>query len=402
MSPEAERNPATDTRPVAKIVGCGIVSTLGYGLRQNLDLISTGEGRFATRSLSGFNEPITAPFLAIGDSDTPRPAKAHCEALLDHALEEALTGHSLSDQQRQTLPIFIGSSSYGIGIGEEIYRAAVASAASSGVPPRPLPLDGFTQISQHLRQQHQLRGADYAYNTACTASANALLSAVNSIRLGEHEYALVVGVETFNATTLSGFFGMQLLSPEVMRPFDRRRNGLVLGEGCAVLLLQAAPADSRGFTLCGGASGCDSFSISASNPDGSAIAAVMQRALDQCQLQAGDIRAIKAHGTASPMNDNGEAAGMRRVFAAVPPFFSLKAYIGHTLGSCGALETALMIGCLRDGLLPVSAGFAEADDELGITPLTAPRPAPAGHYLLNFFGFGGNNCSLILHAGEER
>lgn len=393
-------SPVPSSNPVAKIVGCGIVSTLGYGLGHNLDGIRRGQGQFATRALSGFNEPITAPFLAIPDSDPERTAKAHCERLLDHALAEALASCQIPDRQRRSMPIFIGSSSYGIGIGEEIYRQAVAGAATSGESPQPLPLDGFTQISQHLRHRHQLNGADYAYNTACTASANALLSAVSSIALGHHEYALVVGVETFNATTLSGFFGMQLLSPEVMRPFDRRRNGLVLGEGCAVLLLQAAPDDGRGFTLRGGASGCDSFSVSASNPDGTSIAAVMQRALEQCQLQASDILAIKAHGTASPMNDNGEAAGMRRVFPEVPPFFSLKAYIGHTLGSCGALETALMIGCLRDGQLPVSAGFAEADDELGVSPLTAVQPAPGGHYLLNFFGFGGNNCSLILHAGE--
>lgn len=385
--------------PVAKIVGCGIVSTLGAGVRQHLDVIRQGQGQFATRTLTGFHEPIDAPFLAAAGSDVSRSARAHCEWLLDQALAEALSGCPLTAQQRQSLPIFIGSSSYGIGIGEEIYRQAVANAATGGEPPQPLPLDGFTQISQHLRQSHHLYGADYAYNTACTASANALLSAVSSIALGQHEYALVVGVETFNATTLSGFFGMQLLSHEVMRPFDRRRNGLVLGEGCAVLLLQAGADDGEGFTLRGGASGCDSFSISASNPDGSSIAAVMQRALDRCQLQASDIMAIKAHGTASPMNDNGEAAGMRRIFPAVPPFFSLKSYIGHTLGSCGAMETALMVGCIRAGWLPVSAGFAEADEELSVTPLIAAQPAPAGHYLLNFFGFGGNNCSLILHAG---
>lgn len=388
-------------KPVAKIAGCGIVSTLGYGLSQNLSVIRRGEGQFATRRLSGFNEVIEAPFLAIPDNDGSRPAKEHAERLLDHALEEALANAAISPQQRKTLPIFIGSSSYGIGIGEEIYRHAVANAERGEQPPRPLPLDGFTQISHHLRRQHQLHGADYAYNTACTASANALLSAVSSITQGHHEYALVVGMETFNATTLSGFFGMQLLSHEMMRPFDQHRNGLVLGEGCAVLLLQASAADGNGLTLCGGASGCDSFSISASNPDGSSIAAVMQRALDQCQLQASDITAIKAHGTASPMNDNGEAAGMRRLFTTLPPFFSLKSYIGHTLGSCGAMETALMIGCIEQGYLPISAGFTTADAELGVSPLTVSQPAPAGYYMLNFFGFGGNNCSLILHSGSS-
>ena len=126
----------------------------------------------------------------------------------------------------------------------------------------------------------------------------------------------------------------------------------------------------------------------------------MGESLSEGENALGSIR-IKAHGTASPMNDNGEAAGMRRLFTTLPPFFSLKSYIGHTLGSCGAMETALMIGCIEQGYLPISAGFTTADAELGVSPLTVSQPAPAGYYMLNFFGFGGNNCSLILHSGSS-
>lgn len=381
----------------ARIAGCGIVSTLGAGLATNLDALKTGKGNFSRRSLVGFNEPVEAAFLPA-DSPVFEDAAEHFKTLIDQTLEETLADTELTPEQRQSLPLFIASSSYGIGIGEALYRQALDEEEQSGIPAQPLPLDGFTLIARHLRRKHGLNGPDFTFNTACTAGANALLSAANSISQGHHEYALVLGVETFNATTLSGFYGMQLLSNEAMKPFDQNRNGLVLGEGCACILLKAAPTEEQGLMLSGGASGCDSYSISASNPDGSSIASVMQEALESCQLQPADISAVKAHGTASPLNDDGEAAGMQRVFASVPPFFSLKSYIGHTLGSCGVMETALMAGCLERGQLPVSAGFTDCDPKLGVTPIQQPDNAPPGYYMLNFFGFGGNNCSLILHS----
>jgi 3-oxoacyl-[acyl-carrier-protein] synthase-1 len=146
----------------------------------------------------------------------------------------------------------------------------------------------------------------------------------------------------------------------------------------------------------GGASNCDTYSISASNPDGSTIAAVMDAAMKRCGITSSDLRAIKAHGTATPLNDDGEAAGMRRSFEQIPPFFSMKAALGHTLGSCGVLETLLMAALLPEGKLPASVGFEEPDPELGVTPMREPLSVEAGYYLLNFFGFGGNNSSLIL------
>lgn len=384
----------------ARIAGCGIVSTLGAGLATNLDALKTGKGNFSLRTLEGFNEPVEAAFLAT-DSSVGEDATERFKTLIDQTLEETLAGIELMPEQRRSLPIFIGSSSYGIGIGEDLYRQALGREEHSGTPAQPLPLDGFTLIARHLRRQHGLNGPDYTFNTACTAGANALLSAANSIAQGHHEYALVLGLETFNATTLSGFFGMQLLSGEAMKPFDQNRSGLVLGEGCACILLKAASAEETGILFKGGASGCDSHSISASNPDGSSIAAVIQEALEACGLQPADIAAVKAHGTASPLNDDGEAAGMRRVFDCVPPFFSLKSYIGHTLGSCGVLETVLMAGCLERGQLPISAGFTDRDPTLGVTPLQHTEDALPGHYMLNFFGFGGNNCSLILQSGAR-
>ena len=383
-------------KKIAELAGAGVTTALAQGKKDHLQAMQGGKGLYRTRVLDLFEEPIEVPYLAVeqmqpGDNQDPMQ---HLQWLLDCSLEEALSECNLTDEIRKKIPIFIGSSSYGIGIGEKLYQTALDEAESA----IPIPLDGFTQIGDHLRSQHGFLGSDYAYNTACTGSANALLSAVSSIEQGDSDYALVVGVEAFNATTLAGFYGMQLLAPEMMRPFDKNRSGLVLGEGCGVLLLKAARPEAASLIICGGASRCDTYSISASNPDGSAIAEVMQDALDQTGVCSSEIVAIKAHGTGSPLNDNGEAAGMKKVFTTVSPFFSFKSYIGHTLGGCGAIETALMATCIEQQKLPASGGFENEDKTLGVTPISQSQAVGRGYYMLNYFGFGGNNCSLIIYA----
>ncbi len=414
-----------------KLAGVGVTTAQGKGQENNLQAMAAGQGLYRTRKLDIFDEPVEVPYLSIeslsiesssvenssvenlvvdslfvdslpkhlnlktNPTRSTSTALNHLESLLDSAVDEALSGIVLSEASRRTMPLFIGSSSYGIGVGEALYQRALEQG-EAGIP---LPLDGFTQVGNHLRHHFRLMGPDYAYNTACTGSANAILSAISVIAQGRSQYAMVIGLESYNMTTLAGFYGMQLLAPEVMRPFDKRRQGLVLGEGCGVLLLQAAgAADTGGITLSGGASRCDTHSIAASNPDGSAIAAVMEAALAQCGLNPDDIIAIKAHGTGSPLNDDGEVAGMKRVFREVPPFFSLKSYIGHTLGGCGAIETALTAMSLGEHKIPASAGFECRDENLGLAPICQAQSVGQGYYMLNFFGFGGNNCSLIIHA----
>jgi len=382
----------THVNAPVKITASGIVSALGQGKRANLDALlgdaTAGPDRL---SLSHFEEPVDVPYHGVAGA--PELAEDRLHWLVDQAMEELLAEHPLSPDQRAGIPVFIGSSCWGIGIAEERYREQYRDNPETAIP---LPLDGFGQISRHLQQQYGFHGADFALNTACTATANAILNAAAAINMGMHDHALVVGLEARNDTTLAGFHGMQLLAEDGMRPFDRRRDGLVLGEGCGAILLSRCPSDAPGTLLWGGASNCDTYSISASNPDGSTIAAVMGAAMARSGITPSDIQAIKAHGTATPLNDDGEAAGMRRSFSNIPPFFSMKAALGHTLGSCGVLETLLMAALLSEGQLPASVGFEEADPDLGVVPMQAPLATGPGYYLLNFFGFGGNNASLIL------
>jgi 3-oxoacyl-[acyl-carrier-protein] synthase-1 len=253
---------------------------------------------------------------------------------------------------------------------------------------------GFQEVRERLAETLGIGGPDYVFNTACTASANALLAAQRLISLGSIDQALVVGLEFANRTTLTGFSGLQLLAAE-LKPFDAGRNGIVLGEGLGAVLLSARPG-GLGLALVGGASNCDTYSVTSANPDGSSIAALLRTVLGQTGLAPGQVRGIKAHGTASPQNDSSEAAGLKLIFNTMPPLTALKPYLGHTLGACGIIELALFGNALVRGFLPSVPGFSREDPALGVRPLTVPAPAPAGHYLLNYFGFGGNNTALVL------
>ncbi len=376
------------------IRGMGLSCALGRGVEVCAQALESGAVNVSTLRLDELLEPIEMSYYRIPDG-TALFDPVRFDPLLLEAVREAIAAADLSRAELEALPLFLGSSVFAVGDSEAQYKAFLRQKAQFARVP---PLVGFQQLTNLIRQEFGCGGENYAFNTACTASANALMIAARMIRLGIHRHALVLGVELANETTLAGFCGLQLVA-DAVRPFDRRRSGIVLGEGVGAVVLSADPSAS-GVTLVAGACNGDGFSVTAANPDGSTIAAVQSAALRQADLEPARIRGIKSHGTASPMNDTGEAAGILRVFQRPPPVCALKPYLGHTLGACGVNELVLMTSALERGFFPGSAGFEEADLELGLTPQRAPSEAPPGHYLLNYFGFGGNNASLVLHKSR--
>jgi 3-oxoacyl-[acyl-carrier-protein] synthase-1 len=372
------------------INGLGLSCALGRGVDACARALR--EGRINTRplALDGYSEPVRMPYYALpGEADlfdTGRFLR-----LLPEAASEALEQAGLGPEARRRLPLFVGSTSFAVSRAEGEYLEVLAAEPGSTFA---LPRVGFQEVRERLAEALGVGGADYVFNTACTASANAVLAAQSLISLGSIDQALVVGLEFVNRTTLTGFSGLQLLADE-LKPFDARRRGIVLGEGLGAVLLSAKPG-GLGLVLAGGASNSDTYSVTSSNPDGSSIAALLRKVLAQARLAPEKVRGIKAHGTASPQNDSSEAAGIRQVFGPLPPLCALKPYLGHTLGACGAIELALFGGALSRGFLPPVPGFSEEDPLLKVRPLTAEAPAPVGHYLLNYFGFGGNNAALLL------
>lgn len=370
------------------IRGVGLSCALGRDVAACAAALLAGGKPPARVTLEGLAEPVQVAYYRIDDGaelfDPGRFAR-----LLPGVVQDAVAG--LSASELGTLPLFIGSSCFSIGQSETDYAAALARTASDAYP---MPHCGYDWLTGLVRQAIGGGGESFTYNTACTSSANALLGACRALQAGRHRHALVLGAELANLTTLSGFSGLQLLSDQV-RPFEAGREGLVLGEGIAAVLLSVEHA-AGAMRLHDGASNCDTFSITTADPEGASVATVLRGALARAQLRPDAIQGIKAHGTGTSTGDLAEAAGLRKVFDTLPPFSVLKPYIGHTLGACGVIELVMYAGAVAQGRLPARSGAVAADPQLGVQPLSGEHSAPTGYYLLNQFGFGGNNAVLVL------
>ena len=376
--------------PAIRIRGMGIACALGRGVVATTTALQARAVPSRPLVLADLCNPITMPYYRIPD-DAPLFAPERLDVLLGEVVREAIETAGLTSTEIERLPLFVGSTCFSVRESEARYQELLRHDPASAMA---LPLVGYQHLAESIQRCSGARGATYAFNTACTAGANALMCAARMIRLGWYRHALVVGVDLANQTTLAGFSGLQLIAPAI-RPFDRHRSGIILGEGIAAVLLSADGGDA-GVTLVAGASNGDDFSVVTANPDGSSIAAVQTAVLRQADLGAEQVLGIKSHGTASPMNDTGEALGMRQTFGNLPPICALKPYLGHTLGACGVVELVVLAAAFANDLFPATPGFEEEDPELRVRPERLARAAAPGHYLLNYFGFGGNNTCLLV------
>lgn len=376
----------------AYFIGAGTHTALGRGLPASIEAVHRAPSP-PQRTIAEFAEQKRSVPYRLLSEDPPVDAERRLYRVLEAVIDEALQAAGLTPAERTTLGLFIGSSSADISVSEARYRRELKERTHA------VPLAGSSSLGNlatQLCQHFGFRGPDFSLNTACTASANALVYADAMVRSGRLRHALVVGVELFNVFTAMGFHGLQLLAPGNMKPFDRARDGLVLGEGCSALVLGPKPRSFGAFRLRGAASICDTYSVSAAHPDGSTIAAVMGAALQSASLVPAQIATIKVHGTASRSSDEAEVAGMKRVFATLPSLCALKPFIGHTLGACGLNELLLFCAAAQRGFLIGTPGICANDSDLGVTLNQQASPLEPGNYMLNCFGFGGNNTSLIV------
>lgn len=314
---------------------------------------------------------------------------SHFNNVLYSTVEKAITDADLTPEEIERLPIFFGSTSIDIPICEELYRTSsnVLSQTSSG----------YGNVADEMARRFNIKGACYTFTTACTSSANGLLFAANMIAQGFIERALVVGYDLFSNVGFYGFEALKLIASPPYRPFDRNRQGIIMGEGCGAVILDKLSRTRNDFYCLGGANACDTFSVTTHDPQGHVIAEVMRAALLNAKVAPNTIDAIKAHATGSYHNDLTECNGLKQVFDNhLPPVTGLKPFVGHTVGACGVIELILFSEAIKKGFIPATLGFEELDAELGVAPLTASLAIQAGTFLLNYFGFGGNCVSLVI------
>jgi len=268
--------------------------------------------------------------------------------------------------------------------------------------------------SGHISIRYGFRGPNFTTVSACASGTNAIIDAYNYIRLGKADLMVTGGSEAaVNEAGIGGFNALNALSRNnenyqtASRPFDRTRDGFVLGEGGAALILEEYEhAKARGAKIycevAGGGMSADAYHITAPHPEGLGALSVMRNALEDAGMQPEDIDYINVHGTSTPLGDVAESKAILKVFgdhAYKLNISSTKSMTGHLLGAAGAVEAIACILAMRDGIVPPTINHTEVDPELDPNlnfTLNKAQKRTINAALSNTFGFGGHNMSAIF------
>jgi 3-oxoacyl-[acyl-carrier-protein] synthase-1 len=290
--------------------------------------------------------------------------------------------------------VLLGTSTSGILQTETAYRQRDAATGALPADFQYRETHSTGSVAAFVREALRLQGPAAVVSTACSSGAKVFAQAARWIELGLIDAAVVGGVDSLCLTTLCGFNALELLSPEICRPWDAGRQGLSIGEAAAFALLERE-ADAPAWLLgCGESS--DGHHMSTPHPEGAGAVAAMRQALATAGLAAADIDYLNLHGTATPSNDAVEDLAVATVFGDTLPCSSTKGATGHTLGAAGALEAVICALALQHGLQPGGLNRQAPDAALRSRYLDAPRAAALRRVASNSFGFGGSNACLVF------
>ncbi|HSF69924.1 MAG TPA: beta-ketoacyl-[acyl-carrier-protein] synthase family protein [Nitrospira sp.] len=298
------------------------------------------------------------------------------------------------------IAVIMGTSTSGILETEHAYRTRdpVTGALQESFTSRYRYTHNMFSLGHFVRSYLGLRGPALVISTACSSSAKVFATAARYLRAGLCDAAIVGGVDSLCLTTLYGFSSLQLLSSQPCRPCDEDRDGLSLGEAAGYALLEACGAGRKkgAVALLGYGESTDGYHMSHPHPEGAGAIRAMRQALHGAGLRPGDIDYINLHGTATPANDAVEDKAVYEVFGSSTPASSTKGWTGHTLGAAGITEALIAALCVRQGFLPGTLNCQRVDPLLRSHVLLDHETRPVRRVLSNIFGFGGNNCSLVL------
>ena len=301
--------------------------------------------------------PYTRPYYLIARNEQDRlenRSEAYFYELLFSTVSRAFADAGVSDAEIREMPLFFGSTSMDMPVFEESHRRKTSSLSELFLRDS----NGYGKIAGAVLDRFGMEGNSYTFITACTSSANAFLYAAAMIEAGRIERALVVGYDLYNNLGFYGFEGLKAIASSEYRPFDRARDGLILGEACGAVVLEGKKRKDSDFMCLGGANLCDTYSVTSHDEEGTAVAETMHRALEQAGIDPGEIVAVKAHATGTENNDRTESAAMKRVFGQlIPPVVCLKPFIGHTVGACGVSELILLTEVDQGGVHPRHTGL---------------------------------------------
>lgn len=409
-------------RPIVAVTGIGVVTSLGVGKADNWAALTSGRSGIhpITRfPIDHLNTRIAGTVDFLPSSN--KGASALTLELAETAGREAIVEAGL-DAANFGGPLFLASPPVELDWRERfsLYNAGTEGSAADRLftVARNLPtLDVFEtsqfgSIAARLADEFGTRGLPITLSTACASGATAIQLGVEAIRRGECDRALSIGADgSATAEALIRFSLLSALSthndtPEkASKPFSKDRDGFVLAEGSAALVLESLEsAVARGATVLGILRGCgekaDDFHRTRSKPDGSPAIGAVKAALADAGLGEDGIGYVNAHGTSTPENDKMEHMSLSTVFGErmrTTPISSNKSMIGHTLSAAGAIEAAFSLMTMREGVIPPTINYDNPDPaiELDVVP-NKKREAQVSTVLSNSFGFGGQNTCLVM------
>ncbi|MDR6412833.1 beta-ketoacyl-[acyl-carrier-protein] synthase family protein [Paraburkholderia terricola] len=395
------------------ITGIGVLSSIGNTFDELADSIRhgrSGVAPIASMDVTGLAGRLGCEVRGV---DIPMHFPAGTSRRMDRSTQyaviaarqaAAMANWRPTDTEPRRTGVVIGTTIGGLLLGTRYYEYQHRRGRHcAGM------LSDYLLYSAGARivREFGLEGPNIAFSTACSSSNVALGHAADLVRHGRLDTAFVGGVDTMAKTTVAGFNALRNVARETMRPFDKNRTGLVLGEGAAIFCIETEDsARGRGARvlaeILGYGMSTDAYHMTAPDATGRGPALAMTRALAQSGIERADVEYINAHGTATRHNDEVETRAIKKVFgasAATIPVSSTKPMHGHMLGATGAIEAAAIIAAMRDGYFPPTINYRDADPRCDLDYV--PNEARLGRFttaLSNNFGFGGNNCALVLRS----
>jgi len=402
------------------ITGVGLITPIGIGVEESWESLCAGKSGVAeiTRfDVSNFQTKIAAEVKDFHAEDyLPKKEAKRTERFISYAVAASRmaienSGLVIDSSNADRIGVITGCGLGGLSILEDTCLK-LNSRGPRRVSPFFIPMMIGNMAPGMISIQLGAKGPNASLATACAAGAHAVGDSYKIILRGEADAMITGGVESVvNPTCIAGFNSMKALSTrndepqKASRPFDRDRDGFVVGEGCGILIIEALDhalergakiyAEIRGYGMSG-----DGFHMTAPPPDGSGAARCMSAALEDSGIPFEKIDYINAHGTSTPLNDLSETLAIKSVFkdhAYKLAISATKSMTGHLLGGAGGIETVFTTLAISEGRLPPTINQDRSDPECDLDYIpNVMREARIENAMTNSFGFGGTNASLIL------
>ncbi|MEI6518715.1 MAG: beta-ketoacyl-ACP synthase II [bacterium] len=402
------------------VTGMGAVTPLGIGIDSFWQSIVDCKSGATTVTGYDTTDHVTTIACEIKEFDASnwidRKTVKHMDRFVQFAAVASKfaiedSGLEITDEISDEVGVIIGSGIGGMSTLEKQHTALVERGPNR-VSPYMIPMLISDMASGMVSIEHNAKGPNMSIVTACASAAHSIGEAAEMIRRGAMKVAITGGAEaTITPFAMSGFGSMKAMSTRnedpatASRPFDKTRDGFVMGEGAGVIILEEYEfAKARGAKIYGeligyGATG-DAYHITSPESEGRGAAKAMQMALRQAGISPEEISYINAHGTSTPTNDRVETMAVKSVFGDAAykiPMSSTKSMTGHLLGASGAIELIICLKAMNADFLPATINYSEPDPECDLDCIpNTPRQGKIKYAMSNSFGFGGHNGSLIV------